>query len=258
MELQVAAATDTGRVRKHNEDSYVAGERVWAVADGMGGQAAGATASRIAAQCLASYDKAGEINQTRISALVNEMNARIVEYSARHPKTLGMGTTVAGMALMNLGGQNHWLIFNVGDSRVYRFSDGILHQETIDHSEVQELVNRGTIGKAEARTHPNRNILTRCLGSPHPPTVEMRVVPCQPGDRMLVCSDGLTSEVDDDKIHIVLQTAIDPREAVDTLIKAALDHGGRDNVSIIVVGIEEEQEGPMEDTLPVTVMGDAS
>jgi len=258
MEFQVAAATDIGRVRRHNEDSYVVGERVWAVADGMGGQAAGATASRIAAQCLTSYDKTGEINQAQITALVDQINAEILAYSVKHPKTLGMGTTLAGMALMKLGGGYHWLIFNVGDSRVYRLTGGILHQETTDHSEVQELVNRGEIRRSDARTHPGRNILTRCLGTPHPPVVGMRVVPCQPGDRMLVCSDGLTSEVDDDKINIVLRKAVDPREAVDVLMGAALENGGRDNISIIVVGIGEEQEGLMEDTVPVTIMGDES
>jgi len=254
MGLNVAAATDTGRVRRHNEDSYIVGKRLWAVADGMGGQAAGATASRIAVQCLASYDKSGEIDQAAIAALVDQTNAAILAYSARHPKTAGMGTTLAGMALMKLGGGCHWLIFNVGDSRVYRFADGVLHQETIDHSEVQELVNRGEIRQADARTHPNRNVLTRCLGTPCPPTVGMRVVPCQPGDRMLVCSDGLTSEVNDDKIEIVLRTAVDPHQAVDTLIEAALENGGRDNISVIVVGIDEEQERLMEDTLPVMTM----
>jgi len=258
MGLQVAAATDTGRVRKHNEDSYVVGERLWAVADGMGGQAAGATASRIAAQCLASYDKTGDIDQGQISSLVGEINSKILAYSARHPKTAGMGTTLAGMALTKLGGQDHWLIFNVGDSRVYRLNGGILRQETTDHSEVQELVNQGKIRPSDARTHPNRNILTRCLGTPCPPLVGMRVVPCQPGDRMLICSDGLTSEVDDGKISVVLRTAVDPREAVDELIEAALENGGRDNVSIIVVGIDEEQEGLVEDTVPVMVMGNVS
>ena len=256
MGLRVAAATEVGRVRKHNEDSYITGERMWAVADGMGGQAAGATASRIAIQCLASYDKTGEIGQAQISALVEHINDKILQYSAKHPKTLGMGTTLAGMALMKLGGQDHWLIFNVGDSRVYLLANGVFRQETIDHSEVQELVNTGRIDQADARTHPNRNILTRCLGTPHSPTVGMRVVPCQPGDRVLVCSDGLTTEVDDGKIGIVLRTAVDPREAVNTLIKEALDSGGRDNISIIVVEIDEEQEGLMEDTLPIMIGGD--
>jgi len=258
MGLQVAAATETGRVRKHNEDSYITGERMWAVADGMGGQAAGATASRIAIQCLASYDTTGEIDQAGITGLVGHINDKILQYSAKHPKTLGMGTTLAGMALTKLGGLDHWLIFNIGDSRVYRLANGELRQETTDHSEVQELVDQGKIDQACARTHPNRNILTRCLGTPQSPVVGMRVVPCQPGDKVLVCSDGLTTEVEDDKIGIVLRTAVDPREAVDTLIKEALTNGGRDNISIIVVEIDEEQEGLMEDTLPIAIMGDRS
>jgi len=256
MGLQVAAATEIGRVRKHNEDSYVAGERIWAVADGMGGQAAGATASRIVAQRILEYDKSGEIDQAQISALVAQMNDEILAYSAKHPKTAGMGTTVAGVAQMRLGGQDHWLIFNVGDSRVYRLTEGVLVQETTDHSEVQDLVDRGEIDPAQARTHPRRNILTRCLGSEQTPAVGMRVVPCLPGDWVLICSDGLTVEVDDDSIGTVLRTASDPREAVSTLIETALENGGRDNISIIIVMIDgSDEERSVEDTLPVQPIG---
>ena len=250
MGFQVAAATDKGLIRKNNEDSYVVGKRIWAVADGMGGQAAGGTASRIAAQCVQACDRSGEIDQRQIFALVDQMNSAILAYSAKHPKTLGMGSTVAGVAVMRLGGQDHWLIFNVGDSRVYRLTDGILHLETTDHSEVQELVNRGEINRTQARTHPNRNILTRCLGTPQTPAVGMRVVPCQAGDWILICSDGLTSEVEDDKIETVLRSVATPEQAVNQLIQAALEKGGRDNISIIIVGADG-QEGLMEDTVPV-------
>ncbi|MCL2736597.1 MAG: protein phosphatase 2C domain-containing protein [Propionibacteriaceae bacterium] len=238
VELRVAAGSDTGKVRERNEDSYLVGKRVWAIADGMGGQAAGATASRIAVACLAEYDRTGTMGHAHISTLLAQINDKILEYAVEHPSAAGLGTTVAGMAWMDLAGQAHWLVFNIGDSRVYRMTDEGLVQETTDHSEAQILVELGRIHPDQARTHPTRHMLTRSLGSAPTPQAGMRLVPCVPGERMLICSDGLTGEVDDRAIESVLRTVTDVHEAVDTLIAMALAQGGRDNVSAILVDID--------------------
>ncbi|MDR0286084.1 MAG: protein phosphatase 2C domain-containing protein [Propionibacteriaceae bacterium] len=236
-ELRVAAASQEGLVRTRNEDAYVVGRHLWAVADGLGGQAAGAVASRIAARCLTAYDNLDEVDQLGIAALMGRVNEDILEYGAKHPRSAGLGTTVAGVAQLQLAGRDHWLVFNVGDSRVYRLADGCLTQETVDHSEVQRLVDEGSITPEEARTHPDRNVLTRCLGTAQVPSVEMRVVPAGPGDRLLVCTDGLTAELDDGTIASVLSMASGPDEAVGQLVAGALSNGGHDNVTVIVVEV---------------------
>lgn len=262
LRFQVAAGSHPGKVRERNEDTCIVGERVWAIADGMGGAAAGGMASQIAAGCVEAFDKAhrGEaFGRQQISDLLVQVNSAILGYASRHPKAAGMGTTIAGVAPVALAGLQHWLVFHVGDSRVYRWSEGNLNQETTDHSEVQLLVDQGLLAKAEARTHPQRNVLTRCLGTPQAPIPGMRVVPCQAGDRILICSDGLTAEVEDDIIERVLRTTPNSRQAVDRLISVALDNGGRDNVSVIVIEVDAETEasleGNLEDTLPMDLGG---
>jgi len=257
--LEAAAATDAGCVRTHNEDAFLVGQQVWAVADGMGGQAAGEAASRIAMDCVRQADRSGPIDQAGIADLVARINQRILDFGARHPDAVGLGTTLAGVGLMTLAGQAHWLVFNVGDSRVYRLTGGVLHQETTDHSEVQGLVDDGHITAEAARTHPRRNVLVRALGSPEPPRADIRLIPYLAGDTVLVCSDGLSTEVADVTIEEILLTTPDPREAVDALVAAARANGGRDNITAIVIGVggaREEAECTVEDTLPIQVVGE--
>jgi len=255
--LSVAAASDVGLVRSQNEDSYVAGHHLWAVADGMGGQAAGRMASQIAIRHLVAADADG-LDQARVAGLFDEINQDILGYGRSHPAAAGLGTTLAGIALVALAGQAHWLVFNIGDSRVYRLTGGRLHRETNDHSETQALVDMGTITAAQARTHPSRNVLTRCLGAPQKPRADMRLVPYLPGDRLMICSDGLTSEVDDATIERVLLTAPNPDDAATRLIATALQLGGRDNVTVVVIGIGgaegDSNGGLVEDTLPTAVV----
>ncbi len=252
--LDVAAESQTGHVRSGNEDSYVAGQHVWAVADGMGGQAAGAVASRIAVRCVQSRDESGPLDQIELGSLLDLINQRILAYGHGHPKAAGLGTTLAGVALTSLAGQSHWLVFNVGDSRVYRLTDGRLRRETVDHSEVQSLIDHGEITFQEARSHPQRNILTRCLGSVHTPKADIKLVPCLPGDRFLICSDGLTGEIDDGIIRDILLEARTSRQATEALVGAALEQGGRDNITVVVVGVDDVDDdlcqSLVEHTLP--------
>ncbi|MDR2929543.1 MAG: protein phosphatase 2C domain-containing protein [Propionibacteriaceae bacterium] len=252
--LDVAAATDVGHVRSHNEDSYVAGRHVWAVADGMGGQAAGERASRIAASCLRERDRQGPLDQTQIVRLIDQANDEILQYGRSHPASAGLGTTLTGIALTDVGGFAHWLVFNVGDSRVYRLTQGSLIRQTTDHCEAQILVDRGLLSPEEAMHHPRRNVLTRCVGSDRSPHPDIRLIPCAPGDRWLICSDGLTGEVEDSIVHHILLNASNSSDASSMLVRAALEHGGRDNVTVIVVGIGETSSEPdagvIEDTLP--------
>jgi len=252
--LIVAAASDIGLVRADNEDSFLVGERIWAVADGMGGQAAGRTASQIAIAGLERYDTAGLIDQAGLAALIDTINDDIVAYGKDHPQDSGLGTTLAGVAQVNLAGQQHWLVFHVGDSRVYRLSGQHLIQETTDHSQVQVMIDQGMVTPDEARTHTQRHVLTRCLGGNQPPRPDIRLVPCIDGDRLLVCSDGLTAETDDATIERILLSAASPCNAVDGLIATALSLGGRDNVTVVVIEVvsEDDNKGDelVEDTLP--------
>ena len=237
--------TDIGLVRLHNEDSALVGRRIWAVADGMGGHAAGDVASRLVIEGLRPLDAVAELRAADVVAALRETNERILAYGSTHPDALGLGSTVTGVALVGIGAVPHWAIFNVGDSRVYRVSGDVLTRATVDHTEAEQLVHEGVITPQQARSHRSRNILTRSLGQPGTLLVDLWVAPVTPGERFLVCSDGLTSELDDDAIrHIVVDTE-DPNRAADALVEAALLGGGRDNVTAIVVDVAGlDADGP--------------
>lgn len=230
--------TDVGRVRGHNEDSVLAGERLWVVADGMGGHAAGDVASALVIDRLRALDRLPEIRPADLINALNEANASIMHHSDVFPETRGLGSTVTGIARVVVGGADHWAIFNVGDSRVYRVMGDSLARATIDHSETEEMVLEGVISADEARTHRLRNVITRSLGQPMPPQVDLWLLPQTAGERFLVCSDGLTGEVPDADIAAILHRCPDPAEAADQLVDAALAHGGRDNISVIVFNVE--------------------
>jgi protein phosphatase len=163
-----------------------------------------------------------------------------------------MGTTVAGLAVVSVGGQRHWAVFNIGDSRVYRLLDGSLNQVTVDHSEVWELVERGLITPEEAQRHPARNIVTRSLGRDPMGVVDTWVFPPYPGEVFVICSDGLSNELSRERIEQILLEHPDAEAAADALVTAAVEAGGRDNVTAIVVGLlgQESDDDVDEDTTP--------
>jgi protein phosphatase len=150
---------------------------------------------------------------------------------------LGTGTTVTGAALAVVSGVPQWIVFNIGDSRVYQLISGVLEQLTIDHSVVQEMVDAGRITREEADVHPHGNVITRAVGFHEPPIPDYRVLPVRPGMRLLICSDGLTKELTPYGIRHFLMSNPQPESAARALVEAALDNGGRDNVTVIVLDV---------------------
>lgn len=230
-----AALTDTGRRREVNEDSYVAQAPVFAVADGMGGHAAGDFASAAVVTRLAEYGGrpvlgTPEIDQA-LRLAVQDMD-RVVGVTDE-----GSGTTVTGVALGEVAGSPAWLVFNIGDSRVYRLVGGVLEQLTVDHSVVQELVDAGQITRDEADTHPHSNVITRAVGFHEAPVPDYRAIAVEPGTRLLICSDGLTKELTSYGIRHFLMGNPKPERAARDLLEAALGNGGRDNVTVLVVDV---------------------
>jgi protein phosphatase len=235
-DIELGAATDTGRVRSHNEDAFFAGGRIAAVADGMGGHAAGDVAAARAIEALASINVGTQVHSQDILAALGRANDAILAEVAQAPDKAGMGTTVTGVALVDHGGSPHWIVFNIGDSRVYRVADGEATQLTVDHSEVAELVALGRITAQEAAVHPLRNIITRSLGTTPAPVPDHWMFPMSPrGDTFVACSDGLTNEVDDAVIAAVVSASDTPADAAASLVAHAMEAGGRDNITVVVL-----------------------
>ncbi len=233
-----ALATDVGRVRAHNEDAGLVTADLVAVADGMGGHAAGEVASRLAIEALRSVGESegsGELRPKDVLDAVQEANHAILRSAARNPQQTGMATTLAVLARVSVGGSPHWAVANIGDSRVYRVLDGRLSQVSTDHSEVAELVSLGLLTPQEALVHPARNIVTRCLGRDPLEPVDSWVFPPHAGERFLLCTDGLTNELRDGTIARILLDGDDPQAIADALVAAAVEAGGRDNVTVVVV-----------------------
>ncbi len=231
--IEVGLATHRGHYREQNEDCALVAFPVFAVADGMGGHAAGEVAARLAVEALEELAGTQLLGIDAVRGPVEEANRRIWE-AGKEPGQRGMGTTVTGCAALTDGS---WAIFNVGDSRVLHIHDGEIRQLTVDHSEVQDMVTLGILAPDEAAVHPMRHIVTRSLGARPGVQVDIERLEVVPGDRLLVCSDGLTDEVAPDDIFWVLDTAQNPQDAADALIQAALAAGGHDNVTVIVVDI---------------------
>jgi protein phosphatase len=190
-----------GAVRAVNEDACLAAAHLALVADGMGGHARGDVASRIAIDAFRPLGSRTDLTPDDIHRALKAANDGIVANGIDHPERSGMGTTLTGLALVEYAGSQHWLLFNVGDSRVYRvLASGSASLLTHDHSEVQELVDAGRLTDAQARVHPLRNIVTRSLGTDPAPDVDVWIFPPSAADAFVVCSDGLTNELSDDEI----------------------------------------------------------
>lgn len=247
--LRWAAGTDVGCVRAVNEDSVLADLPVFIVADGMGGHDAGDVASALVIDRFSRLTGLDLPSIRSVTDSISGSNEEIVRLGMESAQALAMGTTATGLVLIDNGGGADWVVFNVGDSRVYRFLDGDLEQLSVDHSFVQELVDAGTITADEARSHPQRNVVTRALGMETGATADVWIRPPELGERFLVCSDGLTSEVDDAIIAEALFHE-DPDSAVERLVAAALHAGGRDNVSAVVVDVLDIERDDAADTAP--------
>jgi serine/threonine protein phosphatase PrpC len=249
--LSWGAATDTGRRRAHNEDSYLARPPIFAVADGMGGHSAGDVAS---AAVVARLDEMVTGDFTDADTIENALRSATTDIGlAADEKELGVGTTVTGVALSLQDDEPFWTVFNVGDSRVYLFDRETLGQVTVDHSVVQELVDAGVIRAEDAESHPDSNVITRAVGFNVEAIPDYWVVPVRTGLRMLLCSDGLTKEVDAEGIRVILAAGLPAQETALALIDAALAGGGRDNVTTVVIDVlESSGPGEFENTIPRT------
>jgi PPM family protein phosphatase len=233
--LEWGSATTAGAVRPANEDSLLALPTLFVVADGMGGHAAGECASHLA---VTEFERLGGAALTMYDILdgVRAANEAILASAREDPSRLGMGTTLVGLAIVRDGDRDGWLAFHVGDSRAYRLADGRLDQLTTDHTEVQELIEAGVVEPDQRHRHPRSHILTRALGTDPGPQADCQVVPLVPGERFLLCSDGLSTELPDDQIADLL-AGDSPTEAAERLADAAVEAGGHDNVTTIVIDV---------------------
>lgn len=238
METESGSATDIGRVRKHNEDAILTLAPLYVVADGMGGHEAGEVAAQIAVETIAAHLPRYSSSQA-LGRAIKAANREVFRGVSDGRGRPGMGATVTAAVVQG----SSIAIGQVGDSRAYLLHHGRLQRITRDHSLVADLVAEGRITEVEARYHPNRSVVTRALGSDPDMEPDLYEVDAAPGDRLLICSDGLNSMIEDDLIERILIEFADPQIAADKLIEAANRAGGHDNISAIVVDITSPEAG---------------
>jgi PPM family protein phosphatase len=229
------AFTDTGQQRRHNEDAYYARAPVFAVADGMGGAQAGEVASHAAVEAVAAGLPEDGTPEDRLAAVVRRANEAIFRMSREDDSRAGMGTTLTAVHV----GERDIAIAHVGDSRAYRLRDGELSRLTEDHSLVEEMRRRGQLTAEEADEHPQRSIITRALGPEPDVLVDTTSWAARDGDVLLLCSDGLTSMIPEARVGEILREATGLEQAGRALIAAANRAGGRDNITVVLLRLEE-------------------
>lgn len=239
--MKYAAKSDTGR-RVHNEDSYLVPEKVefpmlFAVADGMGGHAAGAVASKLLVEKLKELDQPFEADHAleQLRAAIERANLSIYHEAEQDRSLRGMGTTLVAALLLG----NKYIAANVGDSRMYYFDGTTLEAVTIDHSLVEQLVRAGAITRQEAKMHPQRNIITRAVGVSPVVDVDLFERDWKPGDILVLCSDGLHGALEHDDIVSVLSSSRSLETKCDLLVQIALDNGSTDNITVLLICLEE-------------------
>ncbi|MDP8256988.1 MAG: Stp1/IreP family PP2C-type Ser/Thr phosphatase [Candidatus Alcyoniella australis] len=256
LRIHTAVRTDKGLVRANNEDSLFSYDlanlgphdpelgRLYVVADGMGGVAAGEVASRLAAQTLSEYYTRGDANQNgealqeRLVQMLLLANERIREHVADNPECFGMGTTITALLVF----QGEVILAHVGDSRAYLLRDGELYQLSKDHSEVQLMVEMGRLTPEQAREHPRKHILTQAVGVDHSGVLNVftRRLSSLANDIFLLCSDGLTDMLDDKHISELLKDHESVEDTANALIKDALAAGGRDNITVVLIKLLQD------------------
>jgi protein phosphatase len=238
--LRGGGASDVGRARSINQDSYLVGDSLFVVADGLGGHRAGEVASLTAVEAMKAV-----FTEPSLGSLIDAVqaaNRAVKEKADDDPDLHGMATTVTAAALVMAEDEERLAVINVGDSRAYLLQRGELTQLSEDHSLVGELVREGMLTPEEAQVHPQRSVITRAIGLD--PDVEIdswQLLPYR-GDRVLLCSDGLTNEVTDDAIAHVLREQLDPNVAARELIDQANEHGGHDNITVVIVDVVDDDD----------------
>jgi PPM family protein phosphatase len=249
--VQIGHGTDTGKKRRRNEDEYVVASPLFAIADGMGGAQAGELASSLAAGAVREDEGTAGSGERRVAELIQEANRRVYQRSSEDAAASGMGTTMT-VALV----EGDTVAFgHVGDSRAYLIRDGKLEQLTEDHSLVAELVRSGKLSPEEAETHPQRSVITRALGTDPDVDPDTFSIPTRPGDLFMLCSDGLTSMIEDEVILESIEENRDDLQATaKALIRAANKGGGEDNITVVFFEIGEETGEPLEETAQYPVL----
>ena len=236
------AASDVGKVRSSNQDSGYAGVNLFFVADGMGGHAGGDIASAITAQHVATADEPVENSQQAEQKLIDyiwQANQKLSASVQAHSDLAGMGTTFSGMLVHGTSVS----IGHIGDSRIYLARDGVVKQITTDHTFVQRLVDTGRISEEEALVHPRRSVLMRVLGDVEQfPEVDLETFETKPGDRWMVCSDGLSGVIPEGLMHRIMLSKSNVQEATDLLVGEALEFGAPDNVTVVLVDVLDSKE----------------
>ena len=251
MLIRYGTGTSRGRIREQNEDSYTIvdcmdkGFMVFAVADGMGGMDNGDVASSTAVGLVEkNYSKCIDLDEsgggicTAIRALFNQINSEIITEANSRELVSGMGTTLS----MCITSNGRMYIGHIGDSRVYIIRNGTVEQLTKDHSYVEDLIDSGRITREQARNHPDKHIITKALGLDRKIEVDCLEYMLEPGDRILLCSDGLTNELDDEEICKITTDCHEPGEGAAKLLEKANELGGRDNVTVLLVYIDQQPE----------------
>ncbi len=238
MRVEVGVVTDIGRVREGNEDSYLVEPPLYAVADGMGGHRGGEVASQLALETVEELFLAGE---GTLADQVREANRAVFTRSASDRSVTGMGTTLTAARIDEDGAH----LVHVGDSRAYLLRAGSLRRLTEDHTLVNRMVKAGEISAAEADVHPHRNVLLRALGTDPDVEVDEQDLGLLAGDRLLLCSDGLTSMVTEDQVQAILEAYPEPQAAADRLVSAANRAGGIDNITVVVLDVLDGDDDPV-------------
>lgn len=253
--LSWGACTDRGLKRSANEDSYLADAPLFLVADGMGGHEGGALASSRALDAFRPL-----VGRVGISAddVEQAFAAAVRDVGTIETASQAAGTTLSGVVVCESAGATYWLVLNIGDSRTYLFSDGRLQQVSIDHSAVQAMIDRGELTSQAAERHPQRNVVTRAVGGGSAAAPDYWLLPAHVGDRILVCSDGLSKELTDGEISSALASEPSAQAAATRLLHEALVHGGRDNTTVVIVDahhIATDDDAP---TAPTGSIDDAT
>jgi len=248
--LLVAYCSNAGHRRSLNEDAVLANSPVFIVADGMGGHDAGDRASSIAVEemrKIGPYPRVEDVRDalTRARSGIDHLEVSDVRRAA--------GTTISGLVLVQQADQPYWLVLNLGDSRTYRSTKSGVKQVSVDHSEVQEMIEAGRLDAVEAHNYGRRNVITRVLGGRTVERPDYWLFPVQAPERWMICSDGLTEELDDETISQILTQENLAQDAVKRLVEAALEAGGRDNISVIVVDVKAACESMDEETIEEVV-----
>lgn len=234
LQVNAGARTDVGRRRTANEDAFLAEFPVFIVADGMGGHEAGDRASAAVVDAFRPLVGRDDLTPEEVAAAVEASHSAVARIAAE--TTRGAGSTLTGVVAVDQSGQRRWLVVNVGDSRVYRLLSERLEQLTTDHSVAQELVDQGTLSREQMSTYEGRNVITRAIGGERS-RADFWLLPIVTGERLLLCSDGLSGELSDESLRAGLTMGGSPSQTAHTLVEQALNAGGRDNITTIVVDV---------------------